>query len=354
MAIKILRDNNREMANISYLYGKHRVRYETIFDWAKADAQFSRRRPSPLTPTPFQVEERLDNGNRYKIEYSDGDYRSGSIQFVYPGVSPKIKRIESDGKFLLNKARHKVSGASQDLGETLVELDQTIDLIKKNVRRVGTIGDALKSGNWGKLESLIKGEVPDAVKRQRPGKRLSSGYLEIMFGIMPLITSSQTAVDAYAKGILTRGTKIRTVSGNKRLDLSKTLSPEAVMNTGRATFSGTVWNPNLATLNSYGLINPALMLYQRLPYSFVVDWFVPIAPILGSLTAEAGLREVSQTYTDVYAREDSIDVGFIRRSVRYNRRIPGPLPIIGNPFGRPAQLSIGKLISAIALVRQRF
>lgn len=355
MAIKSLRSNNQEVFCHTTVFGEpNHSRYETCLDYAQAEAVFKRRRPNPLTPTPFEVKERYENSATYSGGNPAGIYRTGTISYAFPGEAPKTVVTESDGKFLLNKARHKVSGAGQDLGETLAELDQTIDLVKKNVDRVGKIGDALRHGNWGKLESLIGGDAPASVKKQRPSKRLASGYLEIMFGILPLIESSHTAVDAYAKGILTRGTKIRTISGNKRLDIRKSLDPELVMNTGRATFRGTVQNPNLATLNSYGLLNPALMLYQRLPYSFVVDWFVPIAPILGSLTAEAGLTHVTQTYTDVYAREMTLKRGFVSRYVRYNRRVPGSLPIIGNPFGRPAQLSIGKLISAVALIRQRF
>lgn len=357
MTKKVLRVSTQAVECRVYVFGKlNSTTTRNQIDQAVADAIFQRRRPVPLTPTPFEVTEILQNPR--------GDYRAGNnaiqnegtILFANQRVGevPKTVNFDREGLFNLNRARHKITGKDQDLGESLVELDQTLSLIQKNLERLGNIGSALKDGNWGKLDSLLGGKTPESVKKQKPSKRLASGYLEIMFGVLPLMSSAHTAVEAYGKGILSRGSKVSAVSGQKRLDLNRPMTMESMSNVGRATFSGTVKNQNVATLNSYGLINPALMAYQRLPYSFVIDWFVPIGTILGSLTAEAGLINVNQTYTDISAHEMTLKAGFVERSIRYNRRIPGPLPIIGNPFGRPAQLSIGKLISSVALIRQRF
>lgn len=357
MTIKVLRNSNSAIHNTTTVYGTVEYSgYETVQDNAIADAIFKRVRPSPLTPTPFEVVERLENSSIYKFGNPNGIYWVGSIRHANSGFgeSPTRNTISADGLFNLNRARHKITGRDQDLGESLVELDQTIDLVKKNLERLGKIGQALKDGNWGKLDSLIGGRTPDSVKKQKPSKRLASGYLEIMFGVLPLMSSAHTAVEAYGKGILSRGSRVSAVSGQKRADLTQAQNQQSLSNTGRATFSGTVKNANIATLNSYGLINPVMMAWQRVPYSFVIDWFVPIGTILGSLTAEAGLENINQTYTDIVYQEDVLSFGFIQRNIRYNRRIPGALPPIGNPFGRSAQLSLGKLISSVALIRQRF
>lgn len=350
---KVLRDSTLVHVNYNQTWYRGNLQTQanvTRFDFARAEAVFNRRKPKPLDATPFYVRERLDNSTPY-VNTAGSFKRKGTIQYVWGGTPVKVTETDFDGLFMLNKARHKISGANQDLGESLVELDQTIKMIRKNLSKIGMIGDALKNGEWSKLDSLIKGQTPDSVKKMKPGKRLASGYLEISFGWMPLLSSVHTAVEAYGKGILTRGSKVSAVSGQKRLDLSSgTIDPS---NVGRASFSGTVKNPNVATLNSLGLINPVLMGWQRLPYSFVIDWFVPIGPILGSLTAEAGLSNVLQTYTNVKVKEAGNKHGWEYRQAEYWRIPMSGLPI-GNPFGRPAQLSIGKLISAVALLRQRF
>lgn len=352
MPIKKIRDSSQ------YMYNKLTINGEVIrntpvlrTDQAFAEAIFRRKKPNPLTNTPFRVLENVYNATPYHRSYGDTELE-GTLIYVYGSEPIKRRKLTLDGLFALNKARAKISGANQDLGESLVELDQTIKMLQKNLDRLGKIGDALKNGEWSKLDSLIKGKTPDSVKRMKPSKRLASGYLEISFGWMPLLSSAHTAVEAYGKGMLTRGSKVSAVSGQKKIDMSKGLSSSH--NVGRATFTGTVKNSNIATLNSYGLINPVLMAWQRVPYSFVFDWFIPIGPILGSLTAEAGLEGVLQSYTDVVFQEEYNKYGWNYRSAEYLRKVPGALPPIGNPFGRPAQLSIGKLISSVALLRQRF
>lgn len=352
MPIKVVRDSSQYIHNKLIIDGVT-VRDTPVFreDKAFAEGVFRRKKPNPLTATNFRVIERVYNPSPYYRSYGNTELE-GTLVHVY-GFEPVLqRRLTLDGLFALNKARAKISGANQDLGESLVELDQTIKMLKKNLDRLGKIGDALKAGEWSKLDSLIKGKTPDSVKRMKPSKRMANGYLEISFGWMPLLSSAHTAIEAYGKGMLTRGAKVSAVSGQKRIDIHNGLTN--AHSVGRATFTGTVRNSNIATLNSYGLINPALMAWQRVPYSFVFDWFIPIGPILGSLTAEAGLENTLQTYTDVVWLEQYNKYGWNFRSAEYLRKVPGALPPIGNPFGRPAQLSIGKLISSIALLRQRF
>lgn len=357
MATKWIRRRSDWPTQETYLNGNliHSGKVECV-DWCYADAIFKRKRPVPLTDTPFKVLEWRQNPHMYSTgNPSKGAYRVGTVVYVFQTTPIQLHTGNIDGKFMLNKARHKISGANQDLGETLAELDQTIDLIKKQFERIGKIGEALRDGKWSKLDSLLGGKTPDSVKKMKPSKRLASGYLEVMFGIMPLISSANTAVEAYGSGILSRGSKVSAVSGQKRVGLEQSVRNHKD-NLGRASISGTVKNPNIATLNSYGLLNPALMAYQRLPYSFILDWFLPIGTILGSLTAEAGLQDVRQTYTDIaYSERDNVH-GWLDRTVTYYRVVvdPGGLPPLGNPFGRAAQLSIGKFISSLALVRQRF
>lgn len=45
-----------------------------------------------------------------------------------------------------------------------------------------------------------------------------------------------------------------------------------------------------ATLETFGFINPAEVAWELMPWSFVVDWFLPIGGWISSLTASTGLR----------------------------------------------------------------
>lgn len=327
--------------------------YTQASDFTRIKASFHRKKPAILDVTPFEVSVYDFN----KSQFSRNG-RSGSIDFVY-NSSPVINQsFVNDGQLALARARHKLSGSTGDLGESLIELDQTIRAIKNRANSVANIFQALKDGNFSKLENLIKGEVPGKVTRLKPSKRLANGYLEIKFGWLPLLGSAFDAYNAYEKGMLGEGTTVRASSGFKYKNVSPFDMWDNRFNMARATVRGVVHNSNIATANRSGLINPFMMAWQRLPYSFVFDWFFPIGTALGSLSAEAGYRDFVQSRTSAQLNVNRIQVSpdnivDWKGSIFYSRHRHSGIPAV-NPFGKDAQLSIGQLISSIALIRQRF
>ena len=69
-----------------------------------------------------------------------------------------------------------------------------------------------------------------------------------------------------------------------------------------------VINPNLYLLQQLGLLNPASIAWELVPYSFVLDWFSNIGQVLGQFTAFAGLdtSRVSWTYKSAMQRREWI------------------------------------------------
>lgn len=352
MTIKILRDSSTEVHNLLIYAESGNIAKDTVViqrDDAIADAQFHRKRPTPLTDTSFSVTEMWENPTVFR-QNGYPFIREGTLAHVYNSTGSVSKTYSDSGELALQRARHKISGRDSNFGETLVELNQTISMVYNRGKQVAAIFGALKSGNWSRLSDMVKGKVPDRVKRLPPSKRVSNGYLEFQFGWVPLYEDAYKAVEAYQKGILTRGSTVRSRSGPKRYPANQ---PITDFQGGNASFRGVVLNSNVATLNSLGLLNPALMAWNKLPLSFVLDWWLPISPILGSLTAEAGLTAVVQSRTSVSARDTSIrDIHYIGRRdyVRHPNLIGPPLAVTLNPS---AQFELGKLLTISALIRQR-
>jgi len=48
-------------------------------------------------------------------------------------------------------------------------------------------------------------------------------------------------------------------------------------------------HPNAYILNSLGLVNPAAIAWELTPWSFAVDWFVPVGAVLEAMQATLGL-----------------------------------------------------------------
>jgi len=99
-------------------------------------------------------------------------------------------------------------------------------------------------------------------------------------------------------------------------------------------------NPNLFLANQLGLVNPAAVVWDAIPFSFVVDWFVPVTKFLNSLTADVGLelengyysqRLSVQGYRNIFKDNGVITPSSPRGHGNFEefRRIPKSLPTPG-------------------------
>lgn len=61
----------------------------------------------------------------------------------------------------------------------------------------------------------------------------------------------------------------------------------------RAAFDIEVINDSLLTLDQCGLINPLSVAWELVPFSFVVDWFLPIGTYINSMSDYAGTRRTN-------------------------------------------------------------
>jgi hypothetical protein len=71
---------------------------------------------------------------------------------------------------------------------------------------------------------------------------------------------------------------------------------------GRVTYSAGVdiANPNLWLANRMGVINPAVVAWDLVPWSFVVNMFVNVNAVLGSFTDLVGLNLTNVSVTKSY------------------------------------------------------
>lgn len=284
-------------------------------NFAYTDAERHRPKPRHLLPTPLFYREVLgcSDTSYYGCDNHrcGTSYRSGNYQFVknaqtfawtrksgimYAGQNDAViqsARLAAGQAFTSNIANY---------GESLSELTETGKMIHKRATQVAAIANALRSRNFGRLESILKQDLPPKVKRLKKGKELANGWLELEFGWKPLIQDVYAAMEVYRTGIASRGqlvtafgsksgyykpspTKVSSMNGYSNLEAN------VLTDRVKSKAYGVVSNPAAFTLNQLGLANPALLAWQLLPFSFVVDWFLPISQILGVLTNRAGLSQ---------------------------------------------------------------
>lgn len=205
--------------------------------------------------------------------------------------------------------------SSFNAAQAVAERKQTAGLVSSTATRVAKSLRNLRRGNFSKAASdLGIAPRPRAVRRFNSeyivdqSKAIGNGWLELQYGWKPLLSDVYGSMETLAKAnnsgnpntIFKKATGRASRSEQKtnridRLDHSsfngtydtiQTATCRASVRTG-VTYS--LSSAPLASLASVGISNPALLAWELLPYSFVVDWFLPIGNYLESLDATNGL-----------------------------------------------------------------
>lgn len=287
---------------------------------------------------------------------------------------------------LANQAKVEVMSKARnqkiDLSESLVDIDKSVMMVVKRMAQVLKAWEAARRGNWGEAFKEL-GLNPR--RRRSAGDVfdvLANGWLEISYGWLPLLSDIWNGVQFVNEG-LQLPSNVYTVTRR----VSGTLPFIQFMDEGPNNWSSfgitsdvrhdveikhnlRINNANLAYLAGIGLDNPAYLVWVGTPFSFVVDWMVPIGPWLQSLTTPLGLqyvdgymsRRTSGTINVTLKRfygsspsrpvvyEDTpvkVDCSFVELNREVFVDFPTTLPYFRFPFSNPK-----RILSSIALLNQ--
>lgn len=290
------------------------------------------------SPTPFRSYVcRLIPGPpfNYMAANSAGDrvYHAGprgynpslSQMSIYSGTSG-TGRFPRTSENTVNRATtealNKLADSSANLGESFATMGQTIGMIAEAASRMLDVYRALKARQahrareWDRVHDTYE-SLPASRKRkitksqflQRRGlpryrpnpeplsKSASSAWLELHYGWMPLVADIQFAMGFLRDGLpKLRVTAIRNVTEDHGLPVKTgTVAPYIQQISGsvksgcKVRIDCSLTHPNLVHLNSLGLINPFQLGWELLPFSFVLDWLLPIGNALKALSTPFGL-----------------------------------------------------------------
>lgn len=127
-------------------------------------------------------------------------------------------------------------------------------------------------------------------------------WLAIQYGVLPLVSDVYGSVDALVNTLVGRAIRFY-VKASSSTSVSSTLSqstydyPSPLLGVGtvdtqyqaKAGFLCEVTNTELQTLSKLGLDNPALLAWELVPFSFVVDWFFKVGDMLEASSAFRGV-----------------------------------------------------------------
>lgn len=223
----------------------------------------------------------------------------GNIErYVYGGTWPPSSsseveaKVESSAESLaLNRFHEKLTGELVHLGQMLAERAQTIGLLADAVKRLAQFLLSFR------LKGIIR-TVKNAIKGVN-GKNVANDYLAFQFGVKPLISDVQGSAEAVAHFVVDNIAPFVRIATQAEKSEEKT---EIVYYNGKPyVFTTRVTVKvryvceyeleNLVTreMSKLGVFNPAEIIWELIPWSFVVDWVYPIGDYLRHLTNDAGL-----------------------------------------------------------------
>jgi hypothetical protein len=215
---------------------------------------------------------------------------------------PTDMRNEVITKALLDFADQKVN-----LGENLATLQQTLRLLTDPSNSLAhLIKELYYVGKNKKFWPYLNMCLRDI--RRGPGLSSAAAqeYLKYVYGWKPLMQDTYGLIELSknkaSKPLLLHASRKTSTSLVSNANEYNSISDNTkvavdgyhVDTTVRASLHARI-DPDYQgarALNQLGLLNPASLFWELVPWSFVVDWVVPIGPVLQALTAPAGLAFV--------------------------------------------------------------
>lgn len=240
----------------------------------------------------------------------------GDLDVYQYGINcPAIPSFDSGlGNEAVIKALGKLKSQSVNLAVAFAERKETAELL------IGTLAGLTKAAR-----SLRRGDMRGVATGlglthppKRPGGNLafSEKWLELQYGWQPLYNDVFGCVSALherdqddaKRYVVTAKGKVKRPFRTSNKVVSGTNAP------GRFTqtegYEGAfcrldyyLENPFLASLASLGITNPAEVVWERVPFSFAVDWFLPVGRYLSSLDAALGYKFRGGSLTQLFRRD---------------------------------------------------
>lgn len=197
-----------------------------------------------------------------------------------------------------SKLVDRVRGHEFDLGNLLGESKRTFGLVGDTIARIAGMGLSLRRGDLAgamrHLGQTRNHRLKEIADKQRANKALSSrdisaAHLELTYGVVPLLSDVHAATEAYAVLNATheRRSTFKTHAKSNRNDLDVSSAPGYYNWPGQLSVGCSLkvtLREELSAPRSLGLLDPAGVLWEVTPWSFVADWFIPIGSYLDQLS----------------------------------------------------------------------
>lgn len=236
------------------------------------------------------------------------------------------------------KAQGRLAEAVLDmkvnLAQAMGERKQTANLVAATATRIANAARFLRKGRLDDAARSLgvrpKVGMKQAVARDHAKGRdtLANFWLEMQYGWLPLLQDVFGAAELLATHVVEDryhtviSAKARTVMMRPTLYMNDGMWPytnypageSMCVHKGRFQINYRLDSAARSALATTGISNPALLAWELLPYSFVIDWFLPVGNYLEQIDAFSGFELVD----GIYSSHKRVDFTFDRREEHYD------------------------------------
>lgn len=290
--------------------------YQRTFSSVRTPGFHLKSRTGQLPMNPYTMNQlRLTAGPFSDLKvHGNGDFfnrhQSHTIDLTLADLG--TGHLSIDENLLIAKLKGKIS-SSTNLAETFAQSGQGVRLVVNSINRFHTFLTLIRGGSLPQLTRFLnkqKGsnKFVTGVKVLREGglngvELLSTLWLEYRYAWKPLVSDVDTSLNLFA-AYAAKNPTVRSVSSSKRSSSQLTRKVAFVNVNGQLGYrlfyedTTTVCrmgikyrldSPQLTILSNLGLTSPIALGWELIPFSFVVDWWLPIGPALGAFSAFEGL-----------------------------------------------------------------
>lgn len=266
-----------------------------------------------------------------------------------------------------------------ELGVSILEARKTINHLADTSIRLLKVYQAFRKRDFGGVARELGLKLNSRSKRD-----LGRNWLEYQYAWRPLIMDVSAAYDIVQNGLSNRLTfrSERAARSTKSVNVTMYMDqivdanyfrsvsyakPIEVQLESRTILYTEMSRAYLDKLGTLGLLNPLEVAWELVPWSFVIDWFVPVGTFLSALSVPVSQQFVSGTRVrSIKASFDGPNnEGTFEEGLRAYPRVVPHLQWKLFEYSRAAltsfptpklywgpNLSTNKVVSAVALIRQ--
>lgn len=271
---------------------------------------------SPLTNTYNGPRTERDSHGRDSLRST---LAKGYLQDLTGGNRVTMEPADLMHAICKNKLNQKARESPVNLGVSLGEYRETAELFLGAAKRIVPLAKAVKKFDFSLALKTLTGRKND--RASDAAKAAADAWLGWSYGVRPVMSDVYGSMQKLSEN-RDELYELHTVRASHRANLSgvsygsnkyyrSSIEAQARV-TGKYSFY--VENPLLFELDRLGVLNPVSIGYELIPFSFVLDWFIPIGGYLSGVVPPPGVHSVrGYTYlkaSGLYVQSTDIPQGW--------------------------------------------